>query len=82
MTIRRSTLQRVVVEEALELEPPVAHAVADRLGDRVGLLVDLLQHERLEAALLGALVVPVELDELALDRAAVVGAQEARRRPA
>ena len=55
----------------------MAHAVADRLGDGVGLLVDLLQHERLEAGLLGALVVPVELDELALDRAAVVGAQEA-----
>ena len=70
-------LQRVVAEEAFELEPAVAHAIADRLGDGVGLLVDLLQHERLEAGLLGALVVPVELDQLTLDRAAVLGAQEA-----
>ena len=69
-------LEGVVVEEAVELEPAVTHAVADRLGDGVGLLVDLLQHERLEAGLLGALVVPVELDQLALDRAAVVGAHE------
>ena len=33
-----------------------------------GLLVDLLEHEGLVAALLGALVVPVELDRLVLDR--------------
>ena len=70
-------LQGVVAEEAVELEPPVAHPVTDRLGDGVRLLVDLLQHERLEAGLLGALVVPVELDQLTLDRAAVLGAQEA-----
>ena len=69
--------QRGVVDaEPVELEPAVAHAIADRLGDGFGLLVDLLQHERLEARLLGALVVPVELDELALDRAAVLGPQE------
>ena len=76
ITIRRSALQLVVVHaEPLEHEPAVADAVADRLGDGVGLLVDLLQHEGLEAALLGALVVPVELDELVLDRGAVRGAQ-------
>ena len=63
--------------EALELELAVADAVADRLGDGLGLLVDLLEHERLVAALLGALVVPVELDELVLDRRAVGGAQVA-----
>ena len=45
----------------------MADAIADRLGDCLGLLVDLLQHERLVAALLGALVVPVELDGLVLD---------------
>ena len=45
----------------------MADAIADRLGDGLGLLVDLLEHERLEAALLGALVVPVELDGLVLD---------------
>src|SRR5918996_721291 len=44
--------------EALEDELPVADAVADRLGDGIGLLVDLLEHERLVAPLGGALVVP------------------------
>ena len=53
----------------------MAHAVADRLGDGLGLLVDLLEHEGLEAALLGALVVPVELRRLVLDGRAV-GAPE------
>ena len=57
--------------ETLEHEPAVAHAVADRLGDGFGLLVDLLEHERLVAALLGALVVPVELDGLVVDDLAV-----------
>ena len=57
--------------EALEDERAVPDAVADRLGDGIGLLVDLLQHERLVARLLGALVVPVELDGLVLGRAAV-----------
>ena len=66
----------VVHAEALELEPAVAHTVADRLGDGVRLLVDLLQHERLEPALFGALVVPVELDQLAFDSAAVLGPHE------
>ena len=61
--------------EALEAEPPVTQAVADRLGDGLGLLVDLLEHERLETALLGALDVPVELDELVLDGRAVDAAE-------
>ena len=70
--MRRSTRELAVVDaEPLELEPPVADPVADRLRDGVGLLVDLLQHEGLEPGLLGALVVPVELDQLALDGAAV-----------
>ena len=54
-----------------------AYAVADRLAHRLGLLVDLLEHERLVAALLGRLVVPVELFDLGmLDLGAV--AEEAR----
>ena len=56
-------------------------AVGDRLGDGVGLLVDLLEHERLVAALLGGLLVPVDARDLALDRRAV-GLQERRRRRA
>ena len=40
--------------------------------------MDLLEHERLVTALDRALVVPVELDDLVLDRRAVGGAQEAR----
>ena len=42
-------------------------AVGDRLGHRVGLLVDLLEHEGLVAALLGHLLAPVDLLDLALD---------------
>ena len=49
----------------------MADAVADRLGDGVRLLVDLLEHERLEAGLLRALVVPVELHRLVRDRGSV-----------
>src|SRR6266508_3865500 len=42
--------------EALELEPAArADALPDRLPKRLGLLVDLLEHERLVAALLGGL---------------------------
>ena len=55
------------VAEALEHERSVADAVADRLGHGLALLVDLLEHERLVAALLRALVVPVELDRVVLD---------------
>ena len=47
--------------ERLEHERVAADAVADRLAHRLRLLVDLLEHERLVAALLGALLVPVEL---------------------
>jgi hypothetical protein len=52
-------------------------AVGDRLGDRVRLLVDLLEHERLEAALLGGLVVPLDLVDLARDLGPV-GLEERR----
>ena len=45
----------------------MSRAVADRLAHRLGLLVDLLEHERLVAALLGRLVVPVDLDHVRLD---------------
>ena len=42
-------------------QPVPADAVADRLGHGLRLLPDLLEHEGLVAALLGALVVPVDL---------------------
>ena len=58
--------------------PSSTQAVGQRLGHGVGLLVDLLEHEGLVAALLGGLVVPVDLVDLALDRAAVDGLDEAR----
>ena len=54
--------------ETLEDEPPVPEPVADRLGHGFWLLVDLLEHERLEAALLGSFEIPVELLQLELDR--------------
>src|SRR5262249_36974136 len=47
--------------EGIEPQLVATDAVADRLLHRLGLLVDLLEHERLEAALLGALDVPVDL---------------------
>ena len=56
----------------------MADPVADRLGDRLRLLVDLLQHERLEAALLGAFEIPVELDGLVLDRRPVRAREDDR----
>ena len=62
--------------EALEHEVAVADAVADRLGDALGLLVDLLEHERLVAGALGGVVVPVDLDDLVLDGLARVGVDE------
>ena len=49
----------------------MSNAVADRLSDGLGLLVDLLEHEGLEAGLLCALVVPVELGDFVLDSAPV-----------
>jgi hypothetical protein len=42
-----------------------------RLRDGVRLLVDLLEHEGLVAALLGLLGVPIDLVDLALERRAV-----------
>src|SRR4029079_6394379 len=53
--------------EALEHDASVADAVAERLLDRVRLLVDLLQHKGLVAGLLGRLVIPVDLERFALD---------------
>ena len=52
--------------EPLEDEGSMANSIADRLGDGLGLLEDLLEHEGLEARFLGAFVVPVELDGLVL----------------
>ena len=66
----------VVHPEAFELELALAKPVTDGLRDRVRLLVDLLQHERLVAGLLCALEVPVELDDVVLDRRPVLCAQE------
>ncbi len=64
--------------QSLELELGAGpDAVADRLAHRIGLLVDLLEHEGLVPALLGLLVVPLDrLDLLVLDRP--VGVEEAR----
>ena len=55
----------------------MADTIADGLRHRLGLLVDLLQHERLETGLLRTFVVPVELDRLVLD-GSPVGALERR----
>ena len=52
-----------------EVDPVGAHrAVGDRLGHGVRLLVDLLEHERLVAALLGLLGVPVDRLDCTVDR--------------
>jgi hypothetical protein len=48
-------------------------AVGDRLGQGVRLLVDLLEHERLVARLLGGLLVPVDALDLAVQRRGVRG---------
>ena len=69
--------QQLVVELGQVHAVGADRAVGDRLGDRVGLLVDLLEHERLVAALLGGVGVPVDLVRLALERLAV-GGQELR----
>ena len=72
ITIRPHAAQEVVVEvDVGEVDPLVpGQAVGDRLGDGVGLFVDLLQHEGLVAALLGGVGVPGHLFGAALDRLA------------
>ena len=61
---------QLVEPDPFQDELPASRAVADRLAHRFRLLVDLLEHERLVAALDGALVVPVDrLDLLVLDLA-------------
>ena len=69
----RHAAQQVVVELGQIHAVRADRAVGDRLGDGVGLLVDLLEHERLVAALLGGVGVPVDLVGLALERHAVGG---------
>ena len=63
--------------DVFEDEPPVADTLADRLGHRLRLLVDLLEHEGLVALLLGRLVVPVDVELLSLHR--LSGEREERR---
>ena len=72
ITIRFRPREELVVELELgEVDAVVGRqAVGDRLGDGVGLLVDLLHHEGRVAALLGGLLVPGDLFGLALDRVA------------
>ncbi len=54
-------VQQLVVRTAeLERDAAALQALADRLAHRLGLLVDLLEHERLVAALLGGRLVPVD----------------------
>ena len=55
--------QERLVERALLVQVDAVTAggaIGDRLGDRIGLFVDLLEHERLIAALLGGVLVPVD----------------------
>jgi hypothetical protein len=56
-----------LVGELRELDVIARRPVGDRLGDRVGLLVDLLEHEGVVAALLGGVGVPIDLHRLALE---------------
>ncbi len=73
MRIRSTPCEQRLVELGLaEVDAVAARgAVGDGLGDGVGLLVDLLEHERLVAALLGGRLVPVDARDLPLDRRAV-----------
>ena len=64
--------------EVAEIDDITVHAVGDRFGHRIRLLVDLLEHEGLETALLGGVVVPVDLADLARDRLAGNGIEELR----
>ena len=62
--------------QVAEVDAPAAgRALADGLGHGVGLLVDLLEHERLVALLLRRVGVPVDLDDLVLDRLAGRGVE-------
>ena len=67
----------LVQPEAVLDEDPVPDTVADRDLEPLGLLVDLLEHEGLVALALGDLLVPVDADDLELDRLAVLGADHA-----
>ncbi len=65
-------VQQLVVGPAeLEGDPSALQPLADRLPHRLGLLVDLLEHERLVAALLGSGLVPVDRRLGALQLAAL-----------
>src|SRR5664279_721934 len=67
--------------ERLEHQLVAADAISDRLAHRLRLLVDLLQHEGLVAALFGFFVVPVELFHLGmLDLDAVLDEADGGRR--
>src|SRR5204863_1659356 len=55
--------------DVLENEAAAANTLADRVRHRLRLLVDLLEHESLVAVLLRGLVIPVDLELLALARA-------------
>src|SRR5438876_1000103 len=72
--------QEVVADraEVTELDAVAMDAIGHGLGDSRGLLVDLLQHEGLVAALLGGVVVPVDLGQLARDRLAGDRVEEGR----
>ncbi len=63
-------LKQVVIELGEVDAVRTDGAVGDRLGHGVSLLVDLLEHERLVAALLGGVGVPVDLVRLAFERVA------------
>ena len=68
--------------ELSEIHPLLSRdALAERLGDRVRLLVDLLEHERLVALFLGRVSVPVDLDHVALDRLPAGGVELDALRP-
>ncbi len=73
MRIAVDVLQQRLVELGLgEVDAaPARRAVGDGLGYGVRLLVDLLEHERLVAALLGGRLVPVHVRDLTLQRSAV-----------
>ena len=73
--LRRQVCRQLELGEVDAVE--ARKAIRDRLGDRIRLLVDLLEHEGLVAALLGGVLVPLDRLALALDRLAL-GRLEAR----